>query len=234
MTNIILLDDLKEDLTILENSINSLELPIDYELISFQDERDLLEKLNTFPKYSIFILDIMLNETTGIEIANIIHEKCIGSTIIFITAYLDKLTGIVDSEFCTFIYKPELNFRIEKAMNKAIYISNQQKSYLNIEIKNKVYSIPANKILYIERKHRKCFIHTIDNVYEEYSNLEEYLSSLPESFIQCHKSFIINMNKVVEHKRTEFIMSNNSIIPISRTYTKKSRETYMKFLLNKH
>ena len=49
--------------------------------------------------------------------------------------------------------------------------------------------------------------HTDTRDYETYSSFKKILPQLPNQFIQCHKSYIVNMQKI-----TDINVTNNTIL----------------------
>ena len=80
-------------------------------------------------------------------------------------------------------------------------------------------------ILYFEQHGRKAKIQTKHGSFEVYQKISYYAELLKQyRFIQCHKSFVINMNEVTELDRNAASISNMEIIPISRTYQNNIRD----------
>lgn len=231
MLTFIILDDDEEYLKYLEECIKDLYLPYPFEIKSYTDEKIFLDEENSFPKQSIFILDLILKETKGTDLANKIHELYPNSAIIFITAFLEKLTEIVDYPHCYFIYKPELSIRLEKAIKTAVSYFERQS--FEIELKNKTAVISVHDLMYIEHGYRISKLHTTSMVYKEYSNLSYYLNILPNTFIQCHKSFVVNLDFIREYHRDHFILKNGEQIQISRTFSKNARSAFFEYIKNK-
>lgn len=57
-------------------------------------------------------------------------------------------------------------------------------------------ALPFQKIYYIEARQRKIFIRLRNMEYCEYGTLEHVMKLLPESFLQCHRSFVFNMEEL--------------------------------------
>ncbi|MBQ8589086.1 MAG: LytTR family transcriptional regulator [Firmicutes bacterium] len=72
-------------------------------------------------------------------------------------------------------------------------------------------------IVYLEKEMRKIWIY-----FERrdrlmfYMKMDDAWQQLGENFCQCHKSFIINMDKVEEMRDTCFIMNNGAVVPIGQ------------------
>lgn len=231
MLTFIILDDDEQYLEVLKKYILDLHLDYPFEIITYACEKKFINEKNTFPKQSIFILDLVLKETKGTKLARKVHELYPNSAIIFITAFLEELTEIVDYPYCYFIYKPELSMRLEKAIQTAISYCERQA--LQIELKNKTAIISIQDLMYIEHGYRISRLHTTSAIYKEYENISFYLNKLPSNFIQCHKSFIVNLDFVQEYHREQFILKNGEEIQISRTFSKNARSAFFEYIKNR-
>lgn len=79
---------------------------------------------------------------------------------------------------------------------------------------------PYDNIYYFESREKKIFIRLLNEEYGFYSTMDELEKLLPERFIRCHRSYIVNSEKI-----RRVLMSQNLIelvkdfvVPLSRTY----------------
>lgn len=63
------------------------------------------------------------------------------------------------------------------------------------------------------------------------SNLSEKLSGLP--FVQCHRSFIVNLLYVKSMQGNEFTMENGKSVPIGRTEKANTVKAFKTCFLNR-
>lgn len=85
-------------------------------------------------------------------------------------------------------------------------------------------------VIYLEAKERKTFVYTKENSGTHKYTLQEFDYILPkESFIRCHRSYIVNVNHIVEifpdtHSTFILSMSDGSQIPVSQSYSSYFRK----------
>lgn len=130
MQHIIICEDSSIQADYLKQEVLKLELPnISCEV--YNTTMDLLENLSGMNAYSIFLLDIMMPEINGIELAKEINRVHPHACIIFVTAYLNTIGDAQDVNHCYFLLKKELKQRLPIALDKAINtIKNSKKPYL--------------------------------------------------------------------------------------------------------
>ena len=56
------------------------------------------------------------------------------------------------------------------------------------------------------------------------------MGRLPETFLQCHKSYIVNMNEIRRIERNRIIMTNETEIPISKSRYGDTRSRYFRYM----
>lgn len=160
--------------------------------------------------WKVYILDIEVNDKSGINMARKIREKDIDSMIIFITAYYEKyMQDIIKSKFMflDFInkqnnYKIELTSAIEYALKNI-----KKKNIIRFKSSGIIYTLGTNDILYICRdKDRKCTIKTISNEFTVSKTLLELYELLDDNFEYSHRACIVNTDRILLYNRKEHII----------------------------
>lgn len=174
----------------------------DYKIVEYSDFTKELKKLIQTPDFKIYVLDIELQNSSGIDIANYIRD-------------FDDTSEII---MCSFHY--ELEYKVLKSKLKILdFVSKYDNAYVNLtnlilEVFNKhsrkvlkitdkgvILFIVMKDILYIskEKNTRKCVIKTFNNEYLVNKNLEEIKQELNSDFIQVSRNCIVNQNNVEEY-----------------------------------
>ena len=111
--------------------------------------------------------------------------------LIFTTAHLEY--AMVAYRYKTFDYlpKPITYDRLEDTIKRLFEdIYGLPKKYIKIDNKNTL--VDANEIQYICRDGMKLIFHTSSRDYDIYSSFNKIRSQLPDSFVRCHKSYMVN------------------------------------------
>lgn len=178
--------------------------------------------LNT-ESVDVAFLDINLPDMSGIDFIKTIKNP---PAIIMTTAYSEyAVTSFELDTIVDYLVKPFSFDRFLKAINKArervevpeiISVDNEETIFLNVD--KTLHKIVLNEILYIESERNYITVVTENQRLSYIDSLKNWNAKLPENtFIQVHKSFIINslfVNKISGN--TLFIKENK--IPIGRTY----------------
>lgn len=102
--------------------------------------------------------------------------------------------------------------------------------YLTIQAADRWIPIHFNDVIYLEAQSRKTYVTSGNSQRGTHRyNLTELEMTLPEeSFIRCHRSFIVNIHHIKEiqpdiHSTFILIMSDGSRVPVSQSFTKEVR-----------
>lgn len=178
----------------------------------------------------IVFLDIDLkNAINGLEIARKIREKSKSVYIVFITGHLEY--ALIAYKFTTFDYliKPVTPLKLEECvirLKNHIEFVDIQQTHIKIKSGAATHMVNKNDILYVEKANHKSMIYTSNEIIETSCNLEEMQKLSPDVFFRCHKSYLINKNKI-----TKFDSVNNYLLlddtikcPVGRKYAKDLKE----------
>lgn len=184
--------------------------------------------------YDIFITDIDMGAYNGIDFVNQINQINSSCIIIFISSYLNYASDVYDVQHIYFILKSEIETRLQKALDKALLVyKNHKDQFINFRYQNVDYRLPMDHITHIEAMGRYLHIHDTKNSYTTIKSLKSQQEELSEQFIQCHKSYIVNMDFIQSISRTDCILMNGDSIPISKTYLKNFKTKYISHLSSK-
>lgn len=190
------------------------------ELLNYIDEN----------KTDVLILDINLKSNiSGLEVASKVRERNKDTYFIFTTAHLEY--AMMAYKFKTFDYlaKPVTSDRLEETIVRLFEdINGLPKRYIKID--NKKTIIDESKVLYIKRDGMKLIFHTKSRDYETYSSFNKIQEILPDNFFRIHKSFIVNINNIVnlDPVSNKVYFDNGSTCDIGPKYKKDLMEEVKK------
>lgn len=114
----------------------------------------------------------------------------------------------------------QLSPDIEKILATLRMMNHQLTARKDTEI----YLLDIADVIYIESVDRKCFIYTLDEIYESDFRLYELEQQLEEyGFVRVSKSFLIHLQKIHSlktdiNRKIRITMSNGEQIMASRQY----------------
>lgn len=98
-----------------------------------------------------------------------------------------------------------------------------QGASLLLESREEKISIPLERIYYIEAMEKKVYVCTGAEEYGYYSTLDKLENDLPDNFVRCHRSFIVNTDKIkkVALSKNTIYLAEEYEVPLSRSYKAK-------------
>lgn len=175
-----------------------------YEIKKYEKyDEDLHKLILDNSEQKIYLMDLDLdNKHTGMDILREIREEDWDSEIIVLTNH-DRMFETVHKEiYKTFDFIEKFdNFevRLRKDLKKIIskkydtdkFIYNNNKISLQIYLKDIIY-------VYRDTVDRKLVIKTTNNQFIVNMPINEMMEKLDDRFIQCHRSCIINDERITE------------------------------------
>lgn len=226
-------DDNREYLTYLKEQIKiwfaQKEIKMTTDIFSPDKLLTKLEKVQF--EYDIVFLDIKMGNYDGIRLAKMINEVTPHCRIVFITNYLELATEVYDVSHTYFILKSELKKRLPLALEKAVGEAiREDTKHIMITSNSHRICLFAKDILYADVYGRKVTIYLAKG--EEYVTnqaLKKLHDKLPD-FLRIHNSFLVNPAHIRILTKETCTLSDSTILPVSRTYSKKASENYSRYL----
>lgn len=167
----------------------------------------------------VLILDINLNsDMSGIELAKIIRKNNKSVYIIFLTGHLEYSLVAYSVKTFDYLPKPITMERLEitlKRLLEDVKFSNQK----FICIDNRTF-LSHSEINLIKKDGMKTVFCTNSQNYETYNSFNKLQTILPDNFIRCHKSYIVNTDNIVNinTNKNEIILHNKCTCGIGPKY----------------
>ena len=103
--------------------------------------------------------------------------------------------------------------------------NSEDHSFL-VETREGKQYVPLWQIDYFEAKEKKLFVRTKSREYGFYATLDELMKKLPNNFLRCHRSYIVNMKRAEKLILSENLiqLADGVMVPFSRSYKKALKE----------
>ena len=205
MLKIIVCDDDERDLNQITELVDEYrsthqEQPFSVERVDTASE--LVAQLERGKRYDIYILDIIMDEQDGISLGQTVEPQ--------------KFTECMDRIVSQLRPKKE-----------DIYTFKGRNGIVSIELEQLIAVENVARVMHFYMEQGKVY----ESVYIRKPFEQELDRLLRDSrFIQPHKSFVVNMDHVEKMMAHDFLMSDGSIIPISRNSLSQTKRGYLEFL----
>lgn len=214
---------------IIENTILRENLDLDVTLCTGEPE----EVINYIEENSItgiYFLDVDLKSNiNGIRLGEKIRDLDSQGFIIFTTIHMEMsyLAFKYKVEAMDYVIKDDDDFkyRINSCLIKAYnayYKNNSKEEYITVNEDSRIVYIKLSDILFIETTGtaHKIRVHEENRQIEFYGNLKDMQKKLTSNFYRCHKSYIVNKDKIheIDRKSNKIIMTNGEECYVSFRY----------------
>ena len=190
----------------------------------------------------VIFLDISMPDMNGISLGKIVTKMYPDTKIVFITAYKDYAVDAFEIKAFDYLLKPYSETRIRNLLKSLVNtetevtssVKNSNLKKITVNIDERLYVISLNDVDYIEASEKETLI---------FSNQKKYISKIKISkweemlkgynFYRCHRSFIINLDKITEIEQwfnSSWIIkikNYTTAIPVSRNNIKELKEIFL-------
>jgi two-component system response regulator AgrA len=204
---------------IIENTILREELDVSIAL-STEKPEEVIDYVSKSSTPLIYFLDVDLkNDMNGIKLGEKIRECDPLGFIIFTTTHMEMsyLAFKYKVEAMDYIIKEDEDFkqRVISCLMRAYntyYKEDLKEGYITIKEDMRIINIKLSDILFIETTGtaHKIKVHEENRQIEFYGNLKDIQEKLTSNFYRCHKSYIVNKDKILEidKKSNKIIMTD--------------------------
>ena len=171
----------------------------DCEVTCFDTGRRFLEARKHF---DILLLDIQMEEMSGIEVARVLRINQEKTILIFVTALKEYAAEAFEVSAFSYLLKPvepEKFCRVfEDACREARKMESQSGEQLFFQTKARSFLVQKKEILYVESHKRKVEIHTLRENIQIYATMKNMEGQLGNGFFRCHRGYLVNLAYVAD------------------------------------
>ncbi|MEE1012989.1 MAG: LytTR family DNA-binding domain-containing protein [Clostridia bacterium] len=194
----------------------------------FRNGNDLIEAEET---WDIVFLDIAMNEISGFQIAEYLMEHRPDCVFSFVTSHQELAVDGYDYQPVRYILKdaPEavINRKIKETVS-AFYAKNRT---VEISYRDIKHFVNPKDIQWIEADSHYSHVYTRDGEILWGKKMDVIERELHEDHIvRCHRSFAVHLKSISCFSGTKVILKNGKVISVGRTYEKKIKREYQKFI----
>ncbi|MGJ8593841.1 MAG: LytR/AlgR family response regulator transcription factor [Aquaticitalea sp.] len=190
---------------------------------NFKKIRIANDKESAISEISEFLPDIILMDinlsgvNSGIELSKLKNKN---ANVIFVTGQYDfaLMNEALKTNPDAYLTKPIKKVDLLASINLALH--KKENNIFQFKDGYDEVNLNYSDILYFNADGNYSNIHTASKKYTIRQSLNTILDALtPDNFIQTHRSFIVNKQKV-QRAATSYVIVNGVEIPLSRSYAK--------------
>ncbi len=204
------------------------------EISLYSDPEDLLDDISHGQKiFDLVLMDIDFEqEENGIGVAGELCRRLPDTEILYVTAYNDRFSQQIllgEAQPLGYMVKPLAPDLLTRYIDK-IYSKWGNRKWLTLSIRGQEHSVPINRIRYMESHNHMVAIYLDGEELLVYDKLDSLLEKLPEVFIRCHKSYVINMRRICRMYADKVSLDDGTIIPVSRANRASVRTRFFNYI----
>lgn len=189
----------------------------DCEVACFDTGKRLLEARQHF---DILLLDIQMEDMSGIEVARVLRINRERTIVIFVTALKEYAAEAFEVEAFNYLLKPlepERFCRVfEDACREVKRLESAGGGQLFFQTKTRSFVVQKDEILYVESLRRKVEIHTQRENIIVYATMKGLAERLGEEFFRCHRGYLVNLAYVAEYGTGTIQLQNGETVYLAR------------------
>lgn len=183
-------------------------------------------------KVDLIITDINMPDLNGIDFVKSLPDS---PMVIFTTAYPEFAVDGFKISAVDYLLKPYGFVDFQLAVNKALGKAGSQvtsktapatEDSLFLKVDYRFVRINLSDIRYIKGygEYLQIFVENKQRPVVTLSSFANILERLSDNFLQVHRSFIVNMNKIESVERNRILIGNDEEIPVSDSYKQELQQ----------
>ena len=188
--------------------------------------------------YDVIFLDISMKGQNGMELARQIREKEEDVILVFVTSDASYVFDGYEVGAYRYLMKPVEAKKLWEILDYTrVQRAAEEDNYILVKKDSQSVRVNLRDVLYIEVQKHYVNLHleneepmTVKAVFAE---LLQEIQEKSGTVLTTHRSYAVNIDKVVRIGRTECILSDGSSIPVSRNFYKAVNEAFIKYHLGR-
>ena len=189
----------------------------------YESPLQLLKDLhNSRHQYDLYLIDILMGNASGVELAHALRSMGIQARSVFISNSQDFWRDGYKVEASDYLLKPVDSEELSQVLRRLLKAAN----VVALRVASgRTISVSAESISWAEAFDHTTEVHTINGNYTVLSTLGEVEKGLPRGrFYRCHRSYLVNLDYVEQVDRTSLRLIDGTRIPVSRGNSQKIKE----------
>ena len=212
-------DDSVEDAQFLQNILNkwAVECKINTQVEVYPSAEAFLFHYAEDKSFDILLLDIEMRGMDGVTLAKQIRQQNKTVQIVFITGFEDYISEGYEVAALHYLLKPVKTEKLYEVMDRAIEAIKREERAILLSVGGEILRIPISQIQYVEIFSHVLSIVMLERIVQVKIPISEMERMLDESFVRCHRSYLVGLRYVSHISKTEVFLDNGKVLPLSRS-----------------
>lgn len=231
MLQIAVCDDMQNELSQITAILKKIET-IPFVVHEYTNPQKCLEDIENGSRFDCFLLDILMDEFNGIDIAAKIRQTHPDTPLLFITATPEFALDGYEVSATRYYLKPLDEPRFLQDLTKILgHALSKANDFITIHHASGLTRIYLKDIYYLESMLRTISIHTFDKTYSMVGKISKFEEDLKEfGFVRSHKSFLVNLRHIENIYKNTITLDNGDEVLLSKHRSKEIHELLIKYI----
>ena len=233
--NILICDDKQDE----AREIGVLLSASDYKVSTniFSNGYDALDFIHTGAVIDVCFLDIVMPEMSGVTLARHLRKDGWTGDIVFLSTSREYGPESYEVKAFSYLLKPLTPVSVNDVLAKLEHARSTADTIgITVKTSSAARVILYRNISYVEVIRHKVYFRMTDGneveLYAVFSDVARELLSDPR-FVQCHRSYIVNMRDIEKVSEREIVTHGGARIPIARNY-RETRNRFYKWMFGEN
>ncbi|WP_195267915.1 LytTR family DNA-binding domain-containing protein [Eubacterium sp. 1001713B170207_170306_E7] len=182
----------------------------------------------------ILYIDVEMPGFNGIDVLKSLRNNGCKCYSVFISSYISYVETALDYDIVHYLVKPLNIKKVRDVTNKVILKYKKQHKCIELSSNNKHSLIEVHSIIYVESNFRSLIYHTTQGNYTVNGKISDIENKLiPYNFLRTHKSYLVNMDYVLNYEGYKFNLLDGMTADISHTKRSLIIGKYKQYLYDK-
>lgn len=232
MISILMSEGVKKDSDLVIHTVRELLARMGnekLELIHWKMQKGLKGVLDRVEKLEAAILDVTV--AGGLEAAKQLRKWYPQIEILIISNSSISPITYLNPEIrpASLLLKPLYGENVRQTLLEFFQLfgkEEEKEDYMIVEQKGEKLRLPYRNILYLEARDKRVYARMNNVEYGISDTLDHLSEALPEEFVRCHRSFIVNYIYIekVRYSENYIALMGEVVVPLSRSYKTVLRE----------
>lgn len=226
-------DDVERDLEQMTGLAVSLlkEERVECAVDRFHAARELLRAKRLGGSWDLILLDIMMDEQDGIELADALREAGDETDLVFITASPEYALAGYRSYPVSYLMKPLTRDALRPVLRRCLEAHRRVPTLTLDAMEGGKAAFPLRDISFIEVFRRELVVHCGADRVSCAGSLSAALERLPgECFYRCHRSFVVNLAYVNGIRKYCFLLRSGGTVPVAMREYPEAQKRWLAYV----
>ena len=186
--------------------------------------------------FNMIFLDILMPESTGIEVAKELRKSDSRTVIVFVTSSAEFALESYEVRARDYILKPVTYEKIKRVLDELEADAALERQTFVLKTEFGYQKLCIDDIEYAEAQNKKVIFYLKDGSEIEsptpLGSLENMLT-LENRFFKCHRSYLVYIPNIERFNTTEIVTKSGRCIPIARGHAQTFKEAYFSLMFKR-